>query len=114
MRRDARVLLEDINLAAADIGRYVEGIDVHAYLSDGEKQAAVERKFEIVGEALNRLHRHDPELADRIPGLRMIVDFCNVLIHAYDRVNSKRVWSYATNLMPQLRQHVQALLEQPD
>ena len=35
-----------------------------------QTQAAVERKFEIIGEAINQLHKTHPELAERIPRLR--------------------------------------------
>lgn len=63
MRYDARVLLTDVEFAAADIERYLEGIDRTAFIDADEKQAAVERKFEIIGEALNRLHEIDPELS---------------------------------------------------
>jgi uncharacterized protein with HEPN domain len=44
-------------------------------------RAAVERKFEVVGEALGQLARLDPELAARIPDYRRIIAFRNILIH---------------------------------
>lgn len=110
MRFDARVLLADVENAAADIERYLDGFDRIAYTGDDEKQAAVERKFEIIGEALNRLHDIDPELSQRIPQLRRIIDFRNLLSHGYDRVMPERVWTYATNNLPELRRIVQALI----
>ena len=110
MRFDARVLLADVEHAAADIERYLDGFDRTAYFGDDEKQAAVERKFEIIGEALNRLHDIDPELSRRIPQLRRIIDFRNLLSHGYDRVMPERVWTYAINNLPDLRRIVKALL----
>ena len=73
-------------------------------------QAAVERKFEIIGEALNRLHQTHPELAERIPRLRRIIDFRNLLIHGDAIVKPERVWDYTENHLPQLRRIVKALL----
>ena len=110
MRFDARVLLADVENAAADIERYLDGFDSIAYTNDDEKQAAVERKFEIIGEAPNRLRDVDPELSQRIPQLRRIIDFRNLLSHGYDRVMPERVWTYATNNLPELRRIVQALI----
>ena len=55
MRPDPRVLLADVVGAAADIGRFTEGMDSGTYAGDALTQAAVKRKFEIIGEALNRL-----------------------------------------------------------
>lgn len=107
---DARVLLADVENAAADIERYLDGVDRIAYIGADEKQAAVERKFEIIGEALNRLHVIDPDLSQRIPQLRRIVDFRNLLSHGYDRVIPERVWTYANNNLPELRRIVQALI----
>ena len=69
------------------------------------------RKFEIIGEALNRLRSVDPELAGRIPNFQKIIDFRNLLIHGYDRIESDRVWPYAKNDLPKLHHSVQILLE---
>ena len=110
MRLDPRVLLADIDRAGADIGRFTDGMDSGAYASDALTQAAVERKFEIIGEALNRLQKTHPDLAERIPRLRRIINFRNLLIHGYASVMPERVWDYAENHLPQLRQIVEVLL----
>lgn len=110
MRSDPRVLLEDIDQAGSDLGRFVESMDNVAYAADVQTQAAVERKFEIIGEAMNQLHKTHPELAERIPRLRQIIDFRNLLIHGYKHVKPDRVWDYAMNDLPQLRRVVRELL----
>jgi uncharacterized protein with HEPN domain len=60
--------------------------------------AAVERQFQIIGEALNRLSQAAPELAARITDLRRAVGMRNVLIHAYRRVDDDAVWQTLQNL----------------
>ena len=110
MRPDARVLLADADRAGADIQRFIEGMDPETYVGDSRTQAAVERKFEIIGEALNRLHQTHPDIADRIPPLREVVDFRNLLIHGYATVIPERVWDYAKNDLPELCRMVHALL----
>lgn len=97
MRSDPRVLLADIDQAGSDIGRFIENMDNASYVADVQTQAAVERKFEIIGEALNQLHKTRPDLAERIPQLRQVIDFRNLLIHGYKHVKPDRVWDYAKN-----------------
>ena len=110
MRRDPRVPLADVDRAADDIARFTEGMNSSAYFGDALVQAAVERKFVVVGEALNRLHRDHPEVAERIPRLCRIVEFRNVLSRCHDRVEPDRVWAYAQRDLPQLHRTVQELL----
>jgi uncharacterized protein with HEPN domain len=60
-------------------------MDSAAYAANEMAQAAVERKFEIIGEALNQLAKLDDAFAARIPDLPQIVGFRNQLIHGYAR-----------------------------
>jgi len=110
MPHDPRVLLMDMEQAGADIEYLTEGMNSTAYVADMRTQGAVERKFEIIGEALKRLYREYPELAERVPRMREIIAFRNVLAHAYDHVTPERVWMIAEGNLPQLREAVQALL----
>ena len=86
MPDDARVLLWDIERAAAAIERFIAGLEFETYASSELVHTAVERKFEIIGEALSQLARRDLTLAARIPGHREIIAFRNLLIHGYAMV----------------------------
>ena len=110
MQHDPRVLLKDIDQASTCIESFTEGMDIAAYIADIRTQSAVERKFEIIGEAVNRLQQLHPDFAERIPQMRKIIDFRNVLAHGYEQVVPERVWDYAQNHLPQLHQTVCALL----
>ncbi len=63
-------------------------------------RAAVERQFEIIGEALNQLSKVSPELARQVPNLREIIGFRNVLIHGYAAVDDARVWQITETSRP--------------
>ncbi len=77
-------------------------------------RAAVERQFEIIGEALNRLMRLSPELASRIPSIGEAIAFRNVLIHGYAQIDHQSVWMTINGDLPKLRAHVAALLPDPE
>ncbi len=87
-------------------------MDAAAYATNEMAQSAVERKFEIIGEALNQLATLDAALAARIPDLPQIVAFRNQLIHGYSTVNVSTVWNVTQNALPPLVDVVQSLLDE--
>jgi len=112
MRRDARAYLWDIQNAADAILMFVAGLDARTYAETEIVHSAVERKFEIIGEALGQLSKLDPALALRIPDIRDIIAFRNILIHGYAGIEHDRVWDIAQDSLPGLRTTVTALLEE--
>jgi uncharacterized protein with HEPN domain len=103
-------LLEDIRDAAAFISEATRGRALDDYRSDRLLRHAVERNFEIIGEAIKRLAQHDPATAARIGDHQQIIAFRNVLIHGYDLVDHALVWSTIENQVPTLLREVEALL----
>jgi len=91
---------------------FVSGLDGQTFAATEIVHSAVERKFEIIGEALGQLSKIDPVLASRIPDARDIIAFRNVLIHAYAVVDLDRVWQIVVVSLPTLRAAVAALLEE--
>jgi uncharacterized protein with HEPN domain len=71
-----------------------------AFFDDRRTQAAVEREFEIIGEAMTRLRRDFPEVAAQVPELREVIDFRNLLSHGYDSIDLRVVWSLAQHELP--------------
>ena len=72
--------------------------------------AGVEREFEIIGEALNRLRLAAPEVAAGIPKLEQIIAFRNILVHGYRAIDDRIVWSVVQQDLPTLRTAVRKLL----
>jgi uncharacterized protein with HEPN domain len=112
MQRDPRAFLWDVREAALAIQTFTTGMDATAYASSELVQAAVERKFEVIGEALSQLARLDAQLAERVPDLPQIVAFRNQLLHGYATVNPSTVWNIAQNALPGLLASVQQLLDE--
>lgn len=112
MQRDPRAFLWDLREAAQAIQSFTAGLDVNGYVGNELVQAAVERKFEVIGEALNQLAKLDPAMAARIPDVPQIVAFRNQLVHGYATVNPDTVWNIAQNALPGLLAAVQSLLDE--
>lgn len=93
MQRDPRAYLWDVRESALAIQVFTAGMDAPAYATNPMAQAAVERKFEIIGEALNQLSKLDADMATRVPNLPQIVAFRNQLIHGYATVSVDTVWN---------------------
>jgi len=74
-------------------------------------RSAVERQFEIIGEALTQLAKLDEALAAHISEYRRIIAFRNILIHGYAEVDDRLVWDIIKTKLPTLRQQVEALLK---
>jgi uncharacterized protein with HEPN domain len=61
MSHEAKKYLWDVREAAERINRFTSGRSFEDYLNDEMLRAAVERQFEIIGEALNQLSKREPE-----------------------------------------------------
>ena len=67
MKRDPKVLLWDAREAANAIGFMMSGRSFVDFDDDIILRSAIERQFEILGEALGQLARLDSSLAAKIP-----------------------------------------------
>ena len=114
MKLETRKLLFDAVDASRSIQTHCSGKTFEQYAADRFFRRAVEREFEIIGEAFNRLTRFDPETADRISELRRIVDFRNRIIHGYDAIDDEIVWKTIQQDVPPLIDRLSALLNPPD
>lgn len=75
-------------------------------------RAAVERQFEIIGEAVAQLARLDRTLTARISEHSRIIAFRNILIHGYADVDNRLVWDIVQTKLPVLRREVETLLKE--
>jgi uncharacterized protein with HEPN domain len=110
MQLEAKKYLHDMHQAAELIARFTGGKSLDEYARDVQLRSAVERQFEIIGEALAQLSRHDPPLAERISEKPRIIAFRNILIHGYAELDHRIVWDIVQSKLPTLRSEVEALL----
>lgn len=91
-------LLTDLRLACSEIERFTQGKSINDYQKDRLLQLALEREFEIIGEALNRLQRIDEDRLDKlIPEYRRIIGFRNIIAHGYDIIDDITLWDLSQN-----------------
>ncbi len=90
MQRKTPKLLDDIRDASAFIRQATQDKMLETYRADRMLRHAVERNFEIIGEAVSRLARTDPDIAARIGEHPQIIAFRNLLIHGYELMMTPR------------------------
>src|ERR1039457_57148 len=103
--------LADILDSARIIQQHLSGMTREQFLADLRTQDAVVRRFEIIGEAARHL---SPEAQKALPEVpwNLVVGMRNLLIHDYDDVDPKRVWTDSQNdlspLIARLEKHLAA------
>jgi len=103
--------LFDIKLAIEEIDSYFENEprNFDNYKQNSLLKRAIERNLEIIGEALNRILKEDPQFpienAKRIIGLR------NQIIHGYDSISDENIWGILTIHLPKLKSDIELLIK---
>ena len=92
MSSEASKRLLDAACACEAIAGFTEGKSFADYEADHLLRSAVERQFEIIGEALGKAVKSEPALVHDMPELPKIVGLRNRLIHGYDSVDDELVW----------------------
>lgn len=88
-------LLRDILDSALTIRAYLDGVSREAFMGNREKQDAVLRRFEIIGEAASRLAPEAQSLFPNLP-FRGMRGMRNIIAHDYGDVDIEQVWKTAT------------------
>ncbi len=110
MKKDPDVYLHDILDSVVQCQVYVKNVNKRAFMSDPQKQDAVVRRLEIIGEAAT----HVPvSVRAKMPEIewRKIVALRNVLIHEYFGVDMAHVWVVAKKLLEPLKQEIEKYLK---
>lgn len=112
--RRAAKLLWDVRAAGEAILEFTSEKTLDDYSASRLLQAAVERQFQIIGEAMSVLRRKSPEVVERIPDLHKMVAFRNILAHEYDRVRTPVVWQTVKIEVPELLALMNKLLAEAE
>lgn len=110
MRRELALYLLDMRDAGLSIVSFVRDRSFAEYESDDMLRSAVERKYTIIGEALNQALQQYPQMRSRIREDWIIVNFRHRIIHGYFSMNNDLVWSITRTELPDFILEVEALL----
>ena len=104
------VFLSDIERSISEIFDFLpEKRDFIEFQKDLKTRKAVERNIEIIGEAMSRILKIDPQFP--IDASRKIVDTRNRIIHGYDSISEDVLWLIIVNYLPSLEKQVKELME---
>ena len=109
MRPEARKYLLDARNACQAIGDFTKGKSLDDYGADLLLRSAVERQFEILGEAFSQLDDITPEYRDDYPDMGKIIGMRNRIIHGYDTVDDSIIWDALKNHVPTLQDWLTSL-----
>lgn len=113
---DERILkwLYDIHFALEEIESFFENTekDFFEYRKNTMLKRAVERDLEIIGEAVNRILKRDPNFEKLISNAKAIIGLRNQVIHAYDNISDENIWSIIINHIPKLKKEVENLISE--
>lgn len=106
--------LDDVLMACMDVEQffsdYPRRYDVFA--NDRLMIRAVERSVEIMGEAINRILKREPDF--NLPNARAIIQTRNRVIHSYEKVENEFLWGLVIRHIPQLKKDIEQIIEEYD
>jgi len=91
---------------------FTSGKTLDDYRANAMLRSAVERQFEIIGEALAQLARLDEKTVARVSEHSRIIAFRNILIHGYAGIDERLVWDIVQSKLPVLRLEIERLLNE--
>ena len=110
MNLEIKKCLFDIQTSINSIEDYLgTKRDFFEYKQNKLLRRGIEREIEIIGEAMSRILKIQPEF--RIENARKIVDTRNLVIHSYDNVDDVIIWNIVSNHLPKLKIEVDNLLD---
>lgn len=111
MEDEIKTWLVDIEQAILEINQFIpDKKNYLEYQRDLKTKRAVERNIEIIGEAVYRILKSNPDFP--LTNARKIVDTRNRIIHGYDNVSDEIIWSIVVRDLDVLRKEIDLMNKQ--
>ena len=109
MELEIKKFLFDIRESIDSIENYLgDKRDFKIYMSDKMLRRAIEREFEIIGEAMSRIEKIDSAID--ISSKKQIISMRNRVIHGYDKIDNEIIWGTIVRHLPTLKIEIDNLL----
>lgn len=109
MKLEIKKSLYDIKESIESIENYLgEKRDFNIYIANKMLRRAIEREFEIIGEAMTRIEKIDSTI--NISSKKQIINMRNRVIHGYDKIDNEIVWGIIVRHLPKLKEEIEHLL----
>jgi uncharacterized protein with HEPN domain len=102
--------LYDIRASIAEVDFYFENGEKKFEIYKGSLliKRAIERNLEIIGEAMSRILKEEPNFS--ITNAKRIIGLRNQIIHGYDSISDENIWAIIINHLPKLQTEVDELI----
>ena len=110
-KRNPLFFLEDIKLAVNKILKYTENMDFEEFGSDEKTIDAVERNFEIIGEAVKNLPEEIKNNYPNVP-FKQIAGMRDKLIHDYFGVDYEIVYKTIKDKLPEFKSQIEKIIKE--
>lgn len=112
-KKNPLFFLEDILYSLEKIFKYTDNIDFDEFISNDMIKDAVERNFEIIGEAVKNLPEEFRANYPQIP-FKQIAGMRDKLIHDYFGVDYEIVWKTIQDKLPQFYNEIKTIKKTSD
>ena len=108
MDNEIKKYLYDIHESICSIESYLGSQrDFFVYMENKMLRRAIEREFEIIGEAMNRIVKIVPDIP--ISDKYQIISMRNRVIHGYDKIDDEIIWGTIVRHLPKLKTEIEKL-----
>lgn len=109
MKKDAPIFLRHILESIAKVEEYTKDDTLETFLALSEKQDAVIRRIEIIGEAVRNIPEELKKKYPEVPWSEAIRTR-DKIIHGYFGVDLEITWQIVVEDLPKLKKKIQAIL----
>ena len=110
MEKKIKKYLHDIKECIESIESFLgEARDFDVYEKNKLLRRGCERELEIIGEAMNRILKIEPNF--KITNARKIVNFRNFISHEYEDIENDLIWLIIVRDLPNLKLEIKNLLD---